>query len=89
MEIIDTSEGFLEHQKEWFTDPNWTFKTKILNSTMGAKMAMVIVEALYEETERDGEPYFNRMIISYDLQKADGQWYVIKDHASSVEKSTD
>jgi len=38
---------------------------------------------------RDGVPYFNRMIVSYDLENLDGAWYVIKDHASSVEKSTD
>ena len=41
------------------------------------------------EPERDGKPYFNRMHISYTLEKQNGQWYVIKDHASSVEKSTD
>ena len=29
------------------------------------------------------------MIVSYDLQKINGQWYFIKDHANSIQKSTD
>jgi len=29
------------------------------------------------------------MIVSYDLKKIDDKWYIIKDHATSVEKSTD
>lgn len=29
------------------------------------------------------------MIVSYDLVKENGYWYVVKDHASSIEKSTD
>lgn len=88
-EIIEKVEGFMEYHREWFTAPDWTFETKILNSETGQTMGMVIVEALYKEPERDGKPYYNRMIVSYDLQKIDGQWYIIKDHATSVEKSTD
>jgi len=50
---------------------------------------MAITEIVYREPERNGEPYFNRMIVSYVLEKIDGHWCIIKDHASSVEKSTD
>lgn len=89
MEIIDKVEGFMEYHKEWFADPNWTFETKVLNTEIGDTMGMAITEIVYREPERVGGPYFNRMIVSYDLKKIDGQWYIIKDHASSIEKSTD
>lgn len=89
MEIIETVDGFMEYHREWFEAENWTFNYDILNSEVGDTMGMVVMSFTYKETERDGKPYFNRMIISYDLQKIDGTWYVIKDHASSVEKSTD
>ena len=56
---------------------------------MSDDLGMAVVEVIYREPNRNGKPYFNRMIVSYDLQKVAGQWYVIKDHASSVEKSTD
>ena len=88
-EIIEGVGGFIDYHKEWFEAPDWTFETKILNTKVGEVMGMAIVEIVYREPERDGAPYFNRMIVSYDLQKTDNQWYVIKDHASSVEKSTD
>lgn len=88
-EIIDSVSGFMEYHKEWFKDSSWTFETKILNTNLRDDFGMAITEIIYREPERNGEPYFNRMIVSYDLEKIDGSWYIIKDHASSVEKSTD
>ncbi|QNJ99195.1 YybH family protein [Constantimarinum furrinae] len=88
-EIIDGVEGFISYHEEWFAIPDWTFTPKILNSEAGSKIGMAVVEVMYREPDRNGEPYFNRMIVSYDLKNIDGSWYVIKDHASSIEKSTD
>ncbi|HLT49047.1 MAG TPA: nuclear transport factor 2 family protein [Aequorivita sp.] len=88
-EIINGVEGFMDYHKEWFADSTWTFETKILNTAIGQDMGMAITEIVYREPERKPEPYFNRMIVSYDLKKIEGKWYIIKDHASSIEKSTD
>ncbi len=88
-EIIHSVNAFMEYHEEWFQDTSWSFETKILNTTVGEKVGMAITEVIYREPERDGKPYFNRMIVSCDLVKENGNWYVIKDHASSIEKSTD
>lgn len=88
-EIIDGVSGFMEYHKEWFKDSTWTFETKILNTNLRDNFGMAVTEVVYREAARNGEPYFNRMIVSYDLEKIDGKWFIIKDHASSVEKSTD
>ncbi|MDF0708473.1 YybH family protein [Flagellimonas okinawensis] len=89
MEIIHGVDGFMEYHKDWFSDENWTFDTKILNTDVGEQFGMAITEIVYREPERDGAPYFNRMIVSYVLEHVNGNWYIIKDHASSIEKSTD
>lgn len=90
-EIIDSVSGFMNYHQAWFQDTttNWTFETKILNTEIGDRVGMAITEVVYSEPERDGAPYFNRMIVSYSLEKLANEWYIIKDHASSVEKSTD
>lgn len=89
-EITHTVEDFMLYHKEWFAVENgWTFETKILNTDVGETMGMAVTEIVYREPERDGKPYFNRMVVSYDLKKIDGKWYIIKDQASSIEKSTD
>ncbi|WP_397362712.1 YybH family protein [Olleya sp. R77988] len=89
-EPITTNAGFMKYHKDWFAaDLEWSFETKILNTEVGETIGMAIVQSIYKEPLRNGKPYFNRMIISYDLQKIDGTWYFIKDHASSVQKSTD
>jgi hypothetical protein len=84
-EIIYTVQGFMDYHVNWFSEPSWTFDTKILNTEIGDTMGMAIVEIMYKEPDRGGNPYFNRMIVSYDLKKINHQWYIIKDHASSVE----
>lgn len=88
-EIVYSAKAFLDFHEEWFQDTTWTFDTKILNSRVGPQIGMAVVEVMYKEPERDGKPYFNRMIVSYDLKIDEGSWYIIKDHATSVEKSTD
>lgn len=88
-EIIEKASGFIENQSEWFETTNWTFETKILHSEVGETVASMVVEAIYKEPERDEKPYFNRMHISYVLKKVKGDWFVIRDHMVTVEKSTD
>ncbi len=88
-EIMHSVDSFMEYHEEWFQDTSWTFETKILNTEIGDKIGIAITEIVYREPDRNGEPYFNRMIVSYGLEKYNDQWYIIKDHASSIEKSTD
>ncbi|MEM1326226.1 MAG: nuclear transport factor 2 family protein [Bacteroidota bacterium] len=89
-EIINSVDSFMNYHETWFQDTSaWTFDTEILNTMVTDDLAIAITQIVYREPERDGKPYFNRMTVSYGLQKYDGEWYVIKDHASSVEKSTD
>jgi len=88
-EIISSVDSFMTFHKTWFEDTNWTFETKILHTDIGDKIGIAITEIMYREPERNGAPYFNRMIVTYGLEKIDSKWYIIKDHASSIEKSTD
>ncbi len=88
-EMTNSVSQFLSFHETWFQDSRWTFDAKVVSYVVGRVLTMVIVEAMYREPERNGVPYFNRMLVSYTLQKIDGSWYVIKDHASSIEKSTD
>lgn len=87
--LMTTVKEFMDYHRAWFAEPNWTFETKIIHSDIVDDLGIAVVESLYKEPERDGKPYFNRMHITYALKKIEGKWYVIKDHASSVEKSID
>ncbi|GJM33085.1 MAG: hypothetical protein DHS20C18_20860 [Saprospiraceae bacterium] len=88
-EIINSVDGFMKYHEEWFQDTAWTFETKIINTEVGERNGIAVTEIIYREPERDGKPYFNRMIVSYGLEKFNDKWYIILDHASSIEKSTD
>ena len=84
-----TTQEFLEFHEGWFKSKGWTFETRITDTMVGEKYGIAITEIIYREPDRDGKPYFNRMAVSYALEYIDGQWYIIKDHATSIEKSTD
>ena len=88
-EILNSVDSFVENQAAWFQDTTWTFETRVINTKIGDRVGLAVVETIYREPIRNGLPYFNRMTISYGLEKIEGKWYVILDHASSVEKSTD
>lgn len=85
-EIMMSVDSFMQFHIDWFIGGEWTFTTEILNTEVGDRIGMAIVEAIYREPDRDGKPYFNRMMVSYTLELLDDQWYIIKDHASSSEK---
>lgn len=86
-EIVYSVDGFMKFHEEWFQVPNWSVHTKILSTNIGDRIGVATTEFLYKEPERNGKPYFNRLIVSYTLEKVDGNWYIIKDHASSIEKT--
>ena len=85
--VTTTTSEFLDMHREWFQDTSWTFEPKIIHTDVGHYMGIALVETMYREPNRNGKPYFNRMAVSYALRKIDGEWYVVKDQASSLEKS--
>ncbi len=82
-----TVEAFLEMHKEWFAAGPWTFETKILHTELSHDLGLAIVDVLYKEPERNGKPYYNHMIVSYDLKRVGPNWFVIKDQACSIDKT--
>lgn len=86
-EVSYSVDAFVKYHEDWFKETNWTFETRILNTIVRENLGIAIVEVMYRESERNGKPFFNRMIVSYALEKIDSSWYVIKDHACSIERS--
>ena len=87
MEVIYSAEGFLKFHEAFFKIVNTTLEFKITSINVGNNIGVATTEAMYKELERNGKPYFNRLIVTYVLEKLNGKWYVIKDHASSIEKT--
>ncbi|PHN06669.1 YybH family protein [Flavilitoribacter nigricans] len=81
------AEEFLQNHQEWFQDTSWTMTTQILQANWGQDHGTALVEADLREPERNGKPYFHRMFISYGLERSNGRWQVVLDHASTIEKS--
>lgn len=87
--VVYTTDNYIRYHESWFQDPNWSIKFSITDSEVGEEVGMAITDVLYEVPDRNGKPYWNKMVISFVLKKMDGNWYVISDHSGSVQKSTD
>lgn len=88
-EVKHGAQAFLDFHKAWFQSDNWTIESKLIKSKVGCEMGTALTEQMYREPERDGKPYFNRITVTYVLEKVDDQWVVIRDHASWTERSND
>lgn len=88
-DLLTSTENYIELHSKWLSNPNWSYEAKILSTEVGPKLGFAVAQVTYREPERDGEPYFNRMLISYTLEKFENKWYIISHHTSSSEKSTD
>lgn len=88
-EIIYGVDKFIDLHIDWFKDTTWTYEAEIVDMMIGSKYGSAVTEVIYKEPDRNGKPYYNHMIVSYVLEKSDGQWYIVLDHASSISKSTD
>lgn len=90
-ELSKTSSSFMDFHKGWFknaTSP-WSISFKIIDTEVSDSLGVAIVECVYQEPERDGQPYYNRLHVTYAQKKMNDIWYVILDQATSIEKSTD
>ena len=86
-ETSKKASDFIKFHEDWFQDTTWSFETEITDVEVGRDLGLAITQLIYREPERNGKPYFNRMAVSYTLKSIDGQWYIIKDHATSIERA--
>jgi len=77
----------MDGHEGWFEEKDWTIDMNIIYTDNSDNYGIALVESKFNDPDRNGKPYFHNMIVSYALKKVDGKWLVVKDHASTVEKS--
>lgn len=86
--ILPSVDSFVEFHRGWFQDTTWTIRHELVDFEFYGNFATATVKAYYNEPDRNGKPYFHNMVVSYVLQKsAVGNWMIIKDQATSFDKS--
>lgn len=85
--MTTTVKEFVDGQSDWFNSGDFTFKTRIIKAEHGPEYGYMLVIADYHVPERDGRPYDHQMFVSYVLKHDDDRWVVIKDHASTINKT--
>lgn len=85
---LNTVAQFREMHEPWLAEDDWMMESNILTVIPGKDMGTAIVESILREPERDGKPYFHKMHVTYTLRLMEGNWKVVVDHASTIDKSS-
>ncbi len=87
-DIMTGADSFVAFHESWFQDTAWSIRHELIDFKLYDGIATSTVKAYYNEPDRDGQPYFHNMVVTYVLHRSeDGTWAVIKDQATSFEKS--
>lgn len=87
--VIYSTDRYIKYHNLWFEDNTWKLTAQITDSNVGQKLGWALVDVTYRNEKPNTKFYTNKMLITYVMEKVDDQWYVISDHATSVEKTFD
>ena len=85
--MLTTVDEFLAGYEAMFADPESTFTSEVINSSYTSDFGTAVVYSTLEDPDRDGSPYFHKMLFTYNVKKLDGAWKIVSSHATTVEKS--
>ncbi|MEQ9825451.1 MAG: nuclear transport factor 2 family protein [Puniceicoccaceae bacterium] len=68
--------------EEWFRNPDWTWKGKVMHRVVGQDVAMALVRYEYRPKPEDA-PLETWLTYVFELQ--DGQWRIVHDHNTALD----
>ncbi len=87
--VVYSTDRYIKYHTSWFEDDSWKLTAQITDSNVGEKLGWALVDVTYRNEKPNTKFYTNKMLITYVMEKVNGKWYVISDHATSVEKTFD
>ena len=85
--MMSSVEQFLAGYEAMFKDTESSFTSEVINSDYTSEFGTAVVYSTLEDPDRDGAPYFHKMLFTYNVKKIDGSWKIVSSHATTVEKS--
>lgn len=78
---------FIKGYESLFGDEGVTINSKVLESKINGNMGTAIVLSDLNDDDRNGKPYFHKMLMTYTAEKKGNDWKIISSHGTTVEKS--
>lgn len=80
--VYKTREAVLDMHREWFTDPDWTWKGETVRKVIGMDLATVLMTFDYRD-HADSEPRSFWLVLIFALE--DGEWRLVQDQVTRIQ----
>ncbi len=84
--LINSGDQFIEFHKDWFADTNWEMECEIMKIAEGTELAYTLIEVLYKDCDKDGNPISMNYFLNLIFKKIDDRWLLIHDQNTTFEK---
>ena len=78
-----TMTDYLSSQKNWFLDPNWTYRSEIRSIQEFENTGIIIDETTITST-KDGESSDFNMLVTYVFQRKNNTWLMVTDVCTAI-----
>ena len=75
---------FLEMNKKWFKDNDWTFDYKVVNRFHKKEFGSILLHVRYSDVNREGEPIKKQFYLSLTFVPHQGQWKLLLDQNTDI-----
>lgn len=76
-----TPEEIIAVHRDWFKDPQWTWKGSLVHSVVGADVGMALVK--YEYCAKPGDAPLSTWLV-YVLRIEEGEWRIVHDQNTLI-----
>jgi len=80
--LLDSTQAVVDFHREWFTDSDWVFDTKIVKTIPGTTQSTALVKYEFRDTA-DGPARQAWLVLTFQLE--DGSWRLIHDQNTRIE----
>ncbi len=82
---IDNLPAFLKIQEAWFHGSTGSFQYKVISNIESTDLAVGSIQAIYQNTDAEGQPFVLHLRISFWFRYIFGKWAMVYDQ-NTIEK---
>ncbi|GIF22568.1 uncharacterized protein (TIGR02246 family) [Actinoplanes tereljensis] len=68
-----------EFHKDWFEDPDWSWRLTPLHSNATGETGVALFAVDYHDLDQDGKPYSLRYLLGLTFARLDAGWLLVHD----------
>jgi uncharacterized protein (TIGR02246 family) len=82
--VIEGRPAAGDFHREWFADPDWSWRLTPLRSTSAGDTGVALVAVDYDDLDGAGKPYSLSYLLGLTFTRQDGTWLLLHDQNTAT-----